>query len=224
MGLPLDEKDQESAEPSPEKRLTSMLLRDVFAALVAYGVSIVLDLILLRPPREILATSPILSIDRPGGISRTLGYYAAAAILVLLLWWSIDNLQLSRRWLWKSASVLLVLSLFFGYASAVLIPRVGAKTPISGEATTSDLFCYLFVRPLDSSLCWLQSPVPLVLDSQGNWRTGAWFSGAPGQYFELFLVGTPQRLHPDPFDLPGKYSCRNIPAAHPRAARLVVLR
>lgn len=205
------------------KGIASKIGRDILAAIVAYGVVLLLDWLLFRPSREVLETSPALTIHRPGGFFIVFAYYGGAVLSVLLIWWSIDKLLPARHWLGKLVTMLLVLSIFLGFASHVLVPRVGPSTGISGQAAEK-LSCYLFVRPVDSSLCWLQTPVPLILDAQGNWKTKAWFSGPSGQEFEILVIGSQIPLHPVPFDRPGEYDCRTILEQEPRSALLVAHR
>lgn len=188
----------------------------LLAAIVSYFVGFLLEVLLFQNWREVEVTSAVVSIDRPGLHWDLFTLYVVSVIVVVLL---ILYIQRSRKEEpydgWKllrifliSSSVpvaLLLLSHFF------IVARVGAKMEISGRAYDPNRYYYLFVRPVVSSRCWLQDPVPLRPGHDGIWRAGAYFGGRRGQRFELIAVASKSRLDPDPFKAAGDYSCDEIP-------------
>jgi hypothetical protein len=212
--------------PRRVSRLPHGIPGDLLRIALSWTISKFLDGLLLQGPREILASSPGLYIDRPGEGWDVVLYYSVAALLVGIASWCI------RRWvavperasLYSIGAMLILCGVALRLSDKVLVPKVAAIASVSGEISDASLHGYLFVRPLSMGECWLQQPVPLMPDAIGKWRTQVFLGGASGEHFELMLVGSRDAQHPTPFSVPGGYPCAAISRGWPRFVRLVALR
>lgn len=198
---------------------------------------------------EVSQTNSIVTVDRPGSELKVFFYYftfyVVAAVIVWLVFlyarqhslhpahatWSLTHSFQGWSRILGVASTIAVtgflLSLF------VLEPGVDSMTDISGSASDQVRSYYLLVRPVGSARCWLQSPVPLLLDQEGKWHTTAFFGGIQGQRFEIIAIASKTPLHAPapnppgalaPFNKPDSYDCNLIPGNVERYVRVVVIK
>jgi hypothetical protein len=188
----------------------------LLGAVTSYFVAFFLNRFVFSGPREVKVSSAVVSIDRPGPHWDLFAVYIVSVIVVVLLILFIRRSRQGEPYGgWKLVRillisisvpvVLLIISHFF------IVARVGAKMEIRGRAHDAKRYYYLFVRPVFSSRCWLQEPVPLRPGHDGIWRAGSYFGGHRGERFELIAIASKSRLDPDPFNMAGGYSCNEIP-------------
>jgi len=203
-------------------RFRSWIGSPLFDAIVSYFVSLVLDRLLFQHRREIIQTSSVVTINRPGSGLDLMAYYLIVAAAVLMASWYIKRLSKDQGWAIRSLIIMVAIVLVaLSLSPLVIVPRVDGEMEINGHVNDRNLNCYLFVRVVTLCDCWLQQPVPLIPDQDGNWRAGANFGGRSGQRFELIVIASRTPLNPEPFSRPGRYSCTQIPSNTERFVRIV---
>lgn len=195
---------------------------------------------------EVTQANPVVSINRPGSgwdvfLYYALYYFIAAAVLWLILSYFLRYKKhgaytLTHKLLtaFKVTAVgVTVVLVGFLLSIFLLEPRVGPITDISGVGDDPTRSYYLFVRPVGSDRCWLQSPIPLLPSQDRRWNTTAFFGGAKGQRFEIIAIASKQPLHSPPtagadmqhiFNKPDSYYCNLIPSDVERYVRVVVIK
>lgn len=185
----------------------------------------------LTTAHEVLLASPQVSIDRPAGtLDLALFYGGTAAFATAAAWLVLHRARGSSRPPALRARVIalgvwtLILSGGLVAGPAMLVPRVGPRTVISGSALDPAWHHYLFVAPLASADCWLQRPIPLVVSEDGRWLAQGYFQGRRGDVHLVLAAASPTPLHPAPLDRPGRYDCANLLRGVRRFARVVTIR
>ena len=191
------------------------------AGFVSYLISFALDRVLLINLREVRGSSPVININRPGqGIEPVFHYIIFAIILIAGI--ALIILLFRKKLLLKSIGILaFVIIVLFFFNMFAPIAKVDPVMEINGHADKQNWHYYLFVRPVTSSLCWLQDPVPLQIDQNGKWRTVAYFGGEAGQKFELIAIASIEPLNPSIFPHSGSYEYAEIPKGIERFVRVV---
>jgi len=202
--------------------LWEMMLIEVFS----YFIALLLDWFLFCPRREIRLSSKELYIERPGGVGDLLLCYLALAIILVGLYYLFSKIfkktkMKSNRIGTVCLGILVTLCIIFIFFIHVIpIAKVDNITPLAGRVTDPDSsYSYLFVRPFGSAQCWLQNPVPLQPDTDGEWRTLAYFGGITGSGYEIVLINSRTKL--DKFSIPGDFDCNDIPRDVKRFVRVV---
>ena len=204
-------------------------------AVVSFFIGRLLDSRFSEPYRDGIKPAANVFIARPGTEWDIRIYYITAAIGVWVLSKYLNRGALkgegqTSNKTWFTAMMKSALITVIVLVSAVLLSplflhsKVSSKMEISGHSNDSGQMYYLFVRPVDSSNCWLQDPIPIIPGPDGKWNAGAYFGGHEGQGFELIAVASPTPLHPVPFNSPGSYQCSQIPLNAERFVRKVVLK
>ncbi|MFA4827836.1 MAG: hypothetical protein WC855_10970 [Thermodesulfovibrionales bacterium] len=200
-------------------------LNDYFiSAIICYFTAFLLDRIIFQKHREIKIDSSLLTIYRPGDGLDLLSYYFLSVLMLFLFLYVIKMFKKKNIWLVSIvlSPLIAIAALYIG--KDLLLAKVEPKMSINGQVKNPKLYNYLFVRPVDSSNCWLQEPIPLMPDQEGKWRIGAYFGGQRGQQFEIIAIASKTPLHPIPFISPGQYDCTQIPDVAERFIRLVKLK
>lgn len=200
-------------------------LNDYFiSAIICYFTAFLLDRIIFQKHREIKIDSSLLTIYRPGDGLDLVSYYFLSVLILSLILYVIKMFKKKKIWLVSIvlSPLIAIAALYIG--KDLLIAKVEPKMSINGQVKNPKLYNYLFVRPVDSSNCWLQEPIPLMPDQEGKWRIGAYFGGQRGQQFEIIAIASKTPLHPILFSSPGQYGCTQIPDVAERFIRLVKLK
>ena len=199
---------------------TNRLIIIPCSTLASYGLALALDCAFGMGCLVAEAGPAVISIDRPEGI---LGWVVGGAIVVLCLLVGMRVFTGPR--LTRVLLLILTAAAFAGLGINWVSSRsdVDFRDVVSGRLSApNQLVGYLFVRPIASDQCWLQSPVPLMVGDDGLWRAVAYFGGASGQAFETLAVAVPTPM--DGFSTPGAYDCDSIPGSAERATRVVRVR
>lgn len=196
----------------------------IFSAIICYFTAFLLDKIIFQKHREIEIDSSLLTIYRPGDGLDLVSYYFLSVLILSLFLYVIKMFKKKKIWLISIvlSPLIAIAALYIG--KDLLIAKVEPKMSINGQVKNPKLYNYLFVRPVDSSNCWLQEPIPLMPDQEGKWRIGAYFGGLRGQQFEIIAIASKTPLHPILFSSPGQYDCTQIPDVAERFIRLVKLK
>lgn len=203
-------------------------LRDFsISACICYFITLLLNYLFFRD-YGISVRSSFIYIDRTGGYWDII-WVSFFSIAVLSVLFSLLRVIIRTRQLALIAlSIIVVLSVGISltviYWGQRFISRVDAVQNISGSVLKSDTYSYMFVRPVRSDRCWLQSPVPLTLDNNNRWRAIAYFGGHNGEMFEIIVVNSSIPLHPAIFNKEGAYPCEDIPKTTVRFVRVVYRR
>jgi hypothetical protein len=217
--------DTDLIAANPRGRLRSILERvNLIAAVTAWAVSKLLDSLLLQRWRELsfAGAEPMITVDRPGSGLDIWLYYGLVALAV---WAGTRFVQARTRAAHNIIAVGIVTAglmlVGFLFSNVALIPRVRELTRVSGTVRNQQWSYYVFVRAAEDSSCWLQEPVPLLVDQSRRWRVGAHFQGRDEHLFEIIAIASAAPLHPVLLSSPGRYSCARIPAEVSRFVRIV---
>ncbi len=216
------------SDPAKKNAINSKIggkLNDyIFSAIICYFTAFLLDKIIFQKHREIEIDSSLLTIYRPGDGLDLVSYYFLSVLILSLILYVIKMFKKKKIWLISIvlSPLIAIAALYIG--KDLLIAKVEPKMSINGQVKNPKLYNYLFVRPVDSSNCWLQEPIPLMPDQDGKWHAGAFFAGGNGQRFEIIAVASQTPLHPIPFISPDRYDCTQIPDVAERFIRLVKLK
>jgi hypothetical protein len=215
--------------PDMKGKADKLNIREIIvAAIVSYIISFLIDLILGIRWREITLGNTELYIDRPGGGWNLLIHYLIlTGIMVLLFYAAASGIRKEKKKIKKIGigvlgTLLIAGSVLLFLTKAVPIAGVDNVMEIKGSVNDLEAHAYLFVRPIGSTQCWLQNPVPLQTDNHGEWRAVVYFGGVSGSKYELFLITSKKKL--ERFPKAGSYDCNEISDHLKRFVRIVRLK
>jgi hypothetical protein len=214
-------------EEQMAKLVKSEIRKMIAGAIVSYVVTLLIDLLLGIPWREVKIGSKGLHIDRPGSGWDLWIYYSILAgvwisVCYIFFYRPRKKLHIMSTTGLKFLGVLILaasVSLFL--TQIIPIGSVNSISEITGSVKDLKSYSYLFVRPFGSTQCWLQEPIPLQPDYAGKWRAVGNFGGNPGSKYELFLITSKERL--EQFTRPGLYDCNKISGHLKQFVRIVKL-
>ncbi len=211
-------------KPGEKPRIWGMMK----IGIVNYILALLLDWLLFCRSREIRLSSKDLYIERPGGVGDLLLWYLLLAIILLgfyyLFSWIYKKVKIKSKQIGTGTiclGILVILCPIVIFLSYFMpIAKVDSITTLTGRVPDPDFsYSYLFVRPFGSAQCWLQNPVPLQPDNDGEWRTLAHFGGITGMGYEIVVINSKTKL--DKFSRPDGFDCNDIPRDAKRFVRVV---
>jgi hypothetical protein len=198
-------------------------------AIISYFVTFILDKLLFLKVREISFNNPNLFINRPGSSYDILFYYFILTMVVLLIYYLVvvylNFYNKRKKWVTKLVPGLISLVVIVISLKIFLpIAKVSSIMEIQGHVKNVNTYSYLFVRPTLGDQYWVQTPIPLVLDQNGNWIAGAHFGGRSGLRFEVILINSKRPLNPNIINGVGSYDFNIFPLDIERFIRIVQLK